>query len=95
MEDRCRITWRAFSLHCFLPSGIALESAGAGQAVDFCEKGWLFGFTLSQAYSAAIYLSDTAGDLADAVGTVTVLCGRVVAMTDKARTKVLAVDFPI
>ncbi len=75
--------------------GIALESAGAGQAIDFCERGWLFGFTLSQAYSAAIYLSDTAGDLADAVGTVTVLVGRVVAMTDKARTKVLAVNFPI
>lgn len=75
--------------------GIVLESAGAGQAIDFCERGWLNGFTLSQAYDAAIYLSDTAGALADAAGTVSVLCGRVLAMTDKARTKVLAVDFPI
>lgn len=75
--------------------GVALESGGAGQAIDWCEEGWLFGFTLSQAYSAAIYLSDTAGDLADAAGTVSVLCGRVVAMSDKAQTKVLAVKFPI
>lgn len=75
--------------------GIALESAGAGQAVDFCERGWLYGFTLSQAYSAAIYLSNTAGAVGDVAGVVSVLCGRVVAMTDKDRTKVLAVDFPI
>ena len=73
--------------------GIALQSVGAGQAVDVLKKGLLYGFTLtSQAYDAPIFLSDTAGALADAAGTMTVPVGRVTAMADKDKTKVLYVD---
>lgn len=72
--------------------GLALNSGGAGQAINILKRGHVFGFTLTQAYEAQIFLSDTAGDLADAAGTVSVPCGRVVSMTDKDRTKVLFFD---
>ncbi len=72
--------------------GIALNSAGAGQAFNILKRGHVAGYTLTQAFEAQIWLSDTAGALADATGTVGVPCGRVVPMTDKARTKVLFFD---
>ena len=73
--------------------GIALKSVGAGQPVSVLKRGRVYGFTISGlAYDAAVYLSDTAGALADAVGTMTVNCGRVTALTDPGKTKVLYIE---
>lgn len=73
--------------------GIALNSAGAGQAVSVLHRGHMYGFTVSGLDADAYaYLSDTAGALADAAGTMTVRCGRIVALPDNAGTKALYVD---
>lgn len=74
--------------------GIALQDAGIGQAVNVLKKGHIEGFTISQAYDAQIFVSNTAGALADAAGVVSVAVGRVVALSDKDRTKVLFIDYP-
>jgi hypothetical protein len=42
---------------------------------------------------AVAYLSDTAGALDDAAGTLTVVCGRVLVLPDGNNTKILYVDF--
>lgn len=68
---------------------LALRGGGAGQSVEIMRYGWVYGYTLSQAYDAALYLSDTAGAMADANGTVNVVVGRVDAMTDADKTKVV------
>ena len=74
--------------------GIALNAAGAGQAVDVCVKGMLYGFTLSdQSYDDPLYLSDTAGAMADAAGTLTVPVGLVYPLSDKDKTKVFMAHF--
>jgi hypothetical protein len=73
--------------------GIALNGGGAGQAIDVLKRGRVYGFTLTdQTYDDPIFLSDTAGALADAAGTLTVPCGLVVAMSDASLTKVLYLD---
>lgn len=73
--------------------GIALKDTGAGKACPVLKKGFLAGYALSGvAYNGAVYLSDTAGSLADAAGTMTVNCGRVVAKTDPDLTKILYVE---
>jgi len=72
--------------------GIALKKAGSkGQAIDILVEGYVAGFDLSSlAYDAQVFLSDTAGKLADAAGTHSVPCGRVVAIPDvPLLTKVL------
>ncbi len=74
--------------------GIALESGGIGQAINILKRGHLNGFTISQAHDDEIFLSNNAGALADAAGVVNVHAGRVVALSDKARTKVLFIDIP-
>lgn len=71
--------------------GIALNGAGAGTAVDVLKCGHVAGFTLGTINSLA-YLSDTAGALADAAGTVSAAVGRVVTLSDSALTKALYVD---
>ena len=71
--------------------GIALNGGGAGQAIDVCHAGEVYGFTLSGNADTRAYLSDTAGELADAAGTMTVRVGRVVCLTDKSLTKVLRI----
>ena len=71
--------------------GIALNAAGAGQAVSVLRRGHVAGFTLGT-YDSLVYLSDTAGALADAAGTMSVKVGRVDAISDTALTKVLFVD---
>lgn len=71
--------------------GIALNGGGAGQAIDVCHDGEVYGFTLSGNADTLAYLSDTAGELADSAGTMTVRVGRVVCLTDKSLTKVLRV----
>lgn len=74
------------------PYGLALQSAGIGQAFNVLKRGHVAGFTITQAYWAQVFVSDTAGAIADAAGTVDVSIGRVVPMTDKALTKVLFID---
>jgi hypothetical protein len=70
--------------------GIALNGGGAGQAISVLIRGHVYGFTISGLNADAIaYLSDTAGALADAAGTMTVICGRVTSLTDSGLTKVL------
>jgi hypothetical protein len=55
----------------------------AGLPVTAVRVGVLDGFTFSQNYDAAIYLSDTDGRLADASGTVSVVVGRVIPSTSE------------
>jgi hypothetical protein len=75
--------------------GIALQSVGAGQALNILKEGHLEGCGVSGlTYDDPVYLSDTAGTLADAAGTVSKIVGRVAAMTEKDLTKVLYVDLP-
>jgi len=74
--------------------GIALQTVGAGQAVDVVEEGEVAGFTLTAvAYGGPVFLHDTAGVLADATGGSTSNCivGDCVPMADNDRTKVLHV----
>jgi hypothetical protein len=76
--------------------GIFLQTVAAGQAVDILKRGHCYGFTLSsQNYDAPLYLSDTAGSIADSVGTMTVCVGRVMALPDSSLTKVAYIDCPI
>jgi hypothetical protein len=74
--------------------GIALEAAAAGQAISVLKRGHCYGFTVSAlSYDDVLYLSDTAGDLSTVAGTLTVNCGRVVALSDKPTyTKVVYID---
>ncbi|HEY3312020.1 MAG TPA: hypothetical protein VGK00_10305 [Anaerolineales bacterium] len=60
--------------------GIAVgtHTIAAGMPVTAVRRGVLDGFTIPQAYDAAIYLSDTDGMLADAAGTVSTVVGRVI-----------------
>ena len=74
--------------------GVALNGGGAGQAIDVVRRGRVYGFTLtSQSYDDPIFLSNTAGALADAAGLVTVPLGVVEALSDDGSlTKVLFLD---
>jgi hypothetical protein len=72
--------------------GIALKSVAAGQAVSVLKEGYVEGFTISGLnYDVPVYLSDTAGALADGAGTMSVICGRVVSLADNALSKCLYV----
>ena len=69
-----------------------MQTVGAGQPVDVMVRGHIAGFDFtSQAYDTTLYLSNTAGLLADAAGTVSVVVGRVLPLTDKDLNKVLYV----
>ena len=57
--------------------GIAIEDAVAGDIVSVLEAGTMNGFTLTGAYDSPIYLSDTAGGLDTATGTVGRVVGQV------------------
>jgi len=70
--------------------GIALESAGSGEACLVAYFGPVDGFTFTQDVDTFIYLSDTAGELADTNGTMNVKAGRVDMREDG--TKFLFVD---
>jgi hypothetical protein len=73
--------------------GIALKTTAVGKACPVLRKGFLSGFVLSGvAYDGPVFLSDTAGSLADAAGTMTVNVGRVCGMTDPDITKILSVQ---
>lgn len=73
-------------------AGISLGKGGPGQAVDVLKKGHVYGFTLSGAYGSDAYLNDTAGVIGDAAGTVSVVIGSVVPLSDASKTKVLYVE---
>ena len=63
--------------------GIALNTVGAGDAVDVLHEGVVAGFTVSGMNGDAIaYLSNTAGALSTTAGSTSVACGRVVVLTD-------------
>jgi hypothetical protein len=73
--------------------GIATEGGGAGQGGSMLVRGHCAGFTVSQAYDAQLFLSDTAGAVADAAGTMSVPIARVVGTTDPSYTKTIYFDF--
>ena len=74
------------------PRGIALQGGGAGEVVDLLAEGEVEGFTLTSLdYDAVLYLSDTAGALNDAAGSVTAAIARVAGDTSKDRNKFLYV----
>jgi hypothetical protein len=74
--------------------GIAMTSVPAGIAVSCLKRGPVAGYVLTQAYDAQVFASDTAGAIADAVGTMPVPLGRVVGVTDNPLTKLIYFDIP-
>ena len=63
--------------------GVATKTVASGENVTAIRKGVMDGFNFSQAYDAAIYLSDTEASsgnsgLGDAAGTTPVVVGRVI-----------------
>jgi hypothetical protein len=74
--------------------GLCLTSGGIGQAVNILKKGHCAGFTLAtQTPDDQVFLTDTAGAVGDAAGTMTVPIGRVVILSDKALTKCIFFEF--
>jgi len=74
------------------PRGICLEEAvAAGQVFSYVVKGAIYGVTLSgEAYDGLVYASNTAGGMSDSA--VAEIIGRVIALADKDKTKILYVD---
>lgn len=73
--------------------GITLDAGGVGAGIRVLEYGDVYGYDLSGLnYDAPVYVSDTAGSLDTAAGTVTVIVGRVAPMSDQALEKVLRVQ---
>lgn len=61
-----------------------------GNVVSVLKKGYLSGFDISALnYDAPVYLSNTGGKIDTSAGTMTVMLGRVVALTDPDLEKVL------
>ena len=68
--------------------GIVVRKTGS--VVSVAKKAYLAGFDLSGlVYDAPVFLSDTAGKMADAAGTLSVNLGRVIGLTDPDLEKVL------
>lgn len=63
--------------------GIAVgkKQVPAGMPITAVRRGVIDGFNLTQAYDAAIYLSDTDGTLGDTAGLVSTVIGRVIPAT--------------
>lgn len=60
------------------------QGAGAGQAIDVLEEGYVAGVDVSAlAFDALVYVSDTAGKFGTAAGTNSSVAGRVVALSDR------------
>jgi len=71
--------------------GITVRKVKAGQAVTAVARGVLSGFDFSaQSFGAQIFLSDTAGKVADAAGTVSKRVGRVIPAHGQPRGSSLA-----
>jgi hypothetical protein len=63
--------------------GIALRGGAAGETISIAKLGFVSGYTVGSLNAdVPIYLSNTLGALADGAGTMTVICGRVVALPD-------------
>lgn len=74
--------------------GIALKTTPAGMPCPILRRGYIAGFDVSALdYDVPVYLSDTAGSLDTAAGTLSVICGRVESMTDSDLSKVVFFDF--
>lgn len=74
--------------------GIALKSVAAGEAVSVLKEGHIGGLGVSGLNAdAALYLSNTAGALADAAGTMTVVCGRVFTVPDGTKVAYIFADW--
>jgi hypothetical protein len=77
---------------------LALRTVQAGEALTAMKSGVVSGFTVSQAFNADLFVSDT-GTLADAAGTAGGAIARVVAgnanSVDAAHDKNIRVDMPI
>lgn len=61
---------------------LALEAGAIGQSISILFRGRVYGFTITQAYDAPIFQSDTAGALGDSAGTMTVPVGIIEAVSD-------------
>src|SRR5262245_18032662 len=74
--------------------GLALGAGGIGQGISYLQQGRVYGFDLSGlTYGALVYLSDTAGVLADTPSTTnSVPIGRVVPLSNSDLTKVLELN---
>ena len=74
--------------------GIALNGGAAGQTIDVLKKGHVYGYTVaSVAYDAPLYLSDTAGSIADGAGSTSINVGRVVPLNNTGTlTKVVYIE---
>lgn len=72
--------------------GIALEAGGATQVISVLKRGHIVGYTLAGAYGSAAYVSNTAGEIADAAGSTSLVVGHVVSLSDPLLTKVLYVN---
>ncbi|NVM24078.1 MAG: hypothetical protein HWN68_20155 [Desulfobacterales bacterium] len=73
--------------------GVSLNAGNTGAAIDVCEDGELYGFTVSGLNCGALlYAHDTAGRISSAIGTVTAYVGRVTALTDKGTTNVIRIQ---
>lgn len=73
--------------------GIALNGGASGDVVEVVHDGRVAGFDVSSLNGdAMVYLSNTAGALATAAGSTSVVCGRVVRKTDgPTNTKVIKI----
>ena len=77
------------------PVGVATTSVQPGTAFDALYHGMLAGYDLGDVDpGTTVYLSDTAGAVADAAGTVSVPIGTVHTLTDVTFTKVVFIDIP-
>lgn len=72
--------------------GFFLRGGAAGEVVPLLVRGHVYGFTISQAYDAILYQSNTLGAIADAAGTKSVPVARVVPLPDSNLTKVVFVN---
>lgn len=73
--------------------GVALGSAGAGQAVSMLKRGHVYGYDLTGLDAGQlVYLDNSNGALATAAGTVSVVAGIVTALPENSNTKVLYID---
>lgn len=72
--------------------GLALRGGAAGETISIVKTGFVTGYTVASLNAdVRLFLSDTAGALSDTAGTLSVVCARVVALTDAV--KVIYVDF--
>lgn len=76
-----------------IAAGVALEGGGAGQGISILKRGIVAGYTVSTLDPhAVLYISDTAGAMADAAGSNSGTVGKVWPLSDSSFTDVVYVD---